>query len=56
MTIPYRGTTREGTFFITASNFEKRSLLQSYRMAALFIDVLFHYQRQSKSHRAFFGT
>src|SRR5271168_238145 len=48
MTIPYRGTTRESTYFITASNFEKRSLLQSYPMAALFIDVLFHYQRQSK--------
>ena len=48
MTIPYRGSTREGTYFITASNFEKRSLLQSDRMAGLFIEVLFHYQKQSK--------
>jgi len=48
MTIPYRGTTRDGTYFITASNFEKRSLLQSDRMAGLFIEVLFHYQKQHK--------
>jgi putative transposase len=48
MTIPYRGATRDGTYFITASNFEKQSLLQSHRMAGLFIDVLFHYQRQGK--------
>jgi putative transposase len=50
MTIPYRGTTRDGTYFITASNFEKRSLLQSGRMAGLFIEVLFHYQKQAKYH------
>jgi len=48
MTIPYRGTTRDGTYFITASNFEKQSLLQSDRMAGLFIEVLFHYQKQEK--------
>ncbi len=50
MTIPYRGTTGNGTYFITASNFEKHSLLQSDRMAALFIEVLFHYHKQSKYH------
>jgi putative transposase len=48
MTIPYRGTSRSGIYFITASNYEKKSLLQSDRMANLFIDVLFHYQKQSK--------
>lgn len=48
MTIPYRGTTRDGTYFITASNFEKQSLLQSDRMAGLFINVLFHYQKQNR--------
>ncbi len=48
MTIPFRGTTRESTYFITASNFERRSLLQSDRMAGLFIEVLLHYQKQSK--------
>jgi putative transposase len=50
MTIPYRGATRDGTYFITASNFEKQSLLQSDRMAGLLIDVLHHYQKQSKYH------
>jgi|GEM_PF-6466901 hypothetical protein len=48
MTIPYRGATRDGTYFITASNFEKQSLLQSDRMANLFIEVLFHYQKHRK--------
>jgi putative transposase len=50
MTIPYRGTSRCGTYFITASSFEKQSLLQSDRMAALFIDVLLHYQKLTKYH------
>jgi putative transposase len=50
MTIPYRGATRDGTYFITASNFEKQSLLQSDRMAGLFIEVLYHYQKQTKYH------
>jgi len=48
MTIPYRGATRDGAYFITASNFEKQSLLQSDRMANLFIEVLHHYQKQAK--------
>jgi putative transposase len=48
MTIPYRGATRGGTYFITASNFQKQSLLQSHRMANLFIEVLHHYQKQNK--------
>jgi putative transposase len=45
---PYRGTTGGGTHFITASTWEKKCLLQSERMANLFMDVLFHYQNQSK--------
>jgi len=48
VTIPYRGATRDGTYFITASNFEKQALLQSNRMAGLFIEVLYHYQKQKK--------
>jgi putative transposase len=48
VTIPYRGTTGDGTYFITASTWEKKSLLQSERMARLLMDVLFHYQSQSK--------
>ena len=50
MTIPYRGVTREGTYFVTASAFEKRCLLQSERMARLLIEVLFHYHKQDKYH------
>ena len=48
MTIPYRGSTGAGTYFITASSWEKKSLLQSERMAKLFINVLFSYQNQRK--------
>jgi putative transposase len=48
VTIPYRGSTGDGTYFITASAFEKRSLLQSERMAQLFMDVLFHYRKQGQ--------
>src|SRR3954468_21861095 len=48
MAIPYRGTTGSGTYFVTASCWEKQALLQSDRLAQLFIDVLFHYQGQSK--------
>ncbi len=48
MTIPYRGTTGDGTYFVTASTCEKQYLLQSERMAKLFVDVLFHYQNQGK--------
>jgi hypothetical protein len=43
MTIPYRGASSDGTYFITASNFEKKFLLQADRMAGLFIAVLLHY-------------
>lgn len=48
MTIPYRGSTSNGTYFITASTFQKQSILQSSRMAVLLIDVLFHYQKHGK--------
>ncbi len=48
MTIPHRGTTGDGTYFITASTFEKQCLLQTERMALLLMDVLFHYQQQGK--------
>jgi putative transposase len=48
VTVPYRGTTGDGTYFITASTWEKKCLLQSERMAKLFMEVLFHYQKQGK--------
>jgi REP-associated tyrosine transposase len=48
MVIPYRGNTGLGTYFITASITRKQHLLQSERMAKLFIEVLFHYRDQHK--------
>ena len=37
-----------GTYFITANTFQKHSLLQSERMAGLFLDVLYSYRAQQK--------
>ena len=48
MAAPARGNTGYGCYFITASTFQKRNILQSERMARLFVDVLFHYRRQNK--------
>lgn len=48
MTIPHRGSTGPGTYFITASTFEKKCLLQSHRMANLLLDVLRSYQQKKK--------
>jgi len=48
MTIPYRGETGHGTYFITASAFMKQNLLQSERMAHLFIELLYSYREQKK--------
>ena len=38
----------ERTFFVTASVWSKRSLLQSSRAAALFVDTLYAYRAQKK--------
>ena len=48
MTIPFRGTSKHGTYFISTSTWEKQSILQSSRMAELFINVLFHYRTDGK--------
>jgi putative transposase len=48
MAAPPRGNTGHGCYFITASTFQKRNLLQSDRMRHLFLDVLFHYRLQGK--------
>ena len=48
MTIPYRGTTGDGTYFVTSSTLQKRALLQSERMAILFIETLLNYRDQQK--------
>jgi len=48
MAAPPRGNTGYSTYFITACAFQKQSLLQSERMARLFIEVLLHYRQQGK--------
>jgi putative transposase len=40
--------TSNSTYFVTASCYEKQCLLQSDRMAQLFVDVLHHYRGQKK--------
>ncbi len=48
MAAPRRGNTGSGTYFITASTFQKQQLLQSDRMAGLFLNVLLSYRSQEK--------
>jgi len=43
-----RGNTGYSCYFITASAFQKQKLLQSDRMARLFLEVLRHYRLQKK--------
>ena len=45
---PNHVAANERTFFVTASTWGKRSLLQTDRAARLFIDVLHDYQQQGK--------
>src|SRR5437868_872056 len=48
MAAPRRGNTGYGCYFITGSTFQKRNILQSDRMAGLFLDVLLHYRAGGK--------
>jgi len=48
MAAPHKGNTGHGTYFITASTFQKKSLFQSERMTRLLIQVLFHYRDRQK--------
>jgi len=48
MAAPCRGNTGYGCYFIIASTFQKRNILQSDRMADLFVDVLLHYRAGGK--------
>ena len=48
MTIPHRGKTGDSTYFISAQTYLKKNILQSDRMARLFIDVLYTYRKQNK--------
>ena len=48
MAAPRRGNTGYSCYFITSSTFQKRNILQSDRMAGLFLDVLLHYRAGGK--------
>ena len=48
MSAPHRGNTGSGTYFITGCAFQKQQLLQSERMARLFLDVLLNYRSQER--------
>ena len=48
MAAPRRGNTGCSCYFITASAFQKQKILQSNRMAGLFVDVLLHYRQKQK--------
>jgi putative transposase len=48
MAAPRRGNTGYSCYFITASTFEKRNILQSDRMAGLFLGVLLQYRERGK--------
>ena len=48
MTIPYRGTTGDGIYFVTSSTFQKKAQLQSERMASLLIATLIEYRNRQK--------
>lgn len=48
MTIPYRGTTSNSTYFLTAGTYNKINILQSDRMADLFCEVMLRYRDAGK--------
>jgi putative transposase len=51
MAIPYRGSTGQHTYFVTAGTADKRPLLQSERSANLLIAVLYHHQGKYLLHQ-----
>ena len=48
MTIPYRGNTGLGSYFITSASYQKIAVFQTDRMAGLLLNVLFRYRDQGK--------
>jgi putative transposase len=48
MAISDRGVTGNATYFVSASCWENRSVLQADRMARLFVDVLLGYRAQQR--------
>ena len=50
MAAPRRGNTGSSCYFITGSTFQKRNILQSERMAGLFVDALLHCRQKYLLH------
>jgi len=48
MAAPRRGNTGYSCYFITGSTFQKQNILQSDRMAGLFVNVLLHDRQKQK--------
>jgi putative transposase len=48
MAIPLRGSTGFSTYFTTSNIWLKRHLLQSYRSAELFIEILYRFRAEKK--------
>jgi putative transposase len=48
MTIPYRGVTGKGTYFITSATYQKICVFQTDRMVRLFLEVLQSYRDQGR--------
>jgi len=48
MRISDRGSAGHSTYFITAATYQRKSLLQSNRMAQLLVEVLFSYRSQQE--------
>ena len=48
MAAPPRGNTGYSCYFITASTFQKRNILQTDRMAGLLVNVLLHYRQKQQ--------
>jgi putative transposase len=48
MSIPLRGNTGHGTYFVTSSTFQKKQILHADRMASLLVAVFRHYNAQGK--------
>jgi putative transposase len=48
MAAPRRGNTGCGSYFITASTYQRRLIFQSDPLARLFVEVMLHYRQENK--------
>jgi len=48
LAIPHRGRTSSATYFVTASTFCKKNVLQSEAMATLFCEILLRYRAEKR--------